>query len=183
MKLKWMYKFVLCIFICFVSGCSNNQDFNMLQNEIDSKQAMLGVAYLGYWDKTNTINEFLDKWHFDTNLSIFESYDQNQIFVKEGNEVYCIIPSKNVSLLEIYSFDLSNYESTNGKGELIYESNENKALFLIGNISDIMPSFYISIKDKDGKVINYSPCLSLKDGSLSIIEGEIIDLNYMLKNK
>ena len=46
-----------------------------------------------------------------------------------------------------------------------------------------MPSFYISIKDKDGKVINYSPCLSLKDGSLSIIEGEIIDLNYMLKNK
>lgn len=89
----------------------------------------------------------------------FEFYETN------GDELYFIMPIyKNVTM-NIYTAVMEEADIV--KDKLI--ASTNKPFILKCNISDIIPNIIIEIK-QNNKVYEYSPSISLKDGSLYVNE-------------
>ena len=89
----------------------------------------------------------------------FEIYETN------GDELYFIMPIyKNVSI-NVYTAIMEETDIV--KDKLI--TSTNKPFILKCNVSDIIPNIIIEIK-QNNKVYEYSPSISLKDGSLYVNE-------------
>lgn len=52
------------------------------------------------------------------------------------------------------------------KGAQLLCVDDGSLMLLRGNVSDIVPNLILTITTGDGQVIDYSPCMSLMDGSL-----------------
>lgn len=94
------------------------------------------------------------------------------LYEANGEEMYFIVPiQKNVSM-NIYSAVMEEADIV--KDKLI--ATTNKPFILKCNISDIIPNIIIEIR-QNNKVYEYSPSISLKDGSLYVNE-HVMDISY-----
>lgn len=83
-----------------------------------------------------------------------------------GEELYVIYPLLNNSKINIYKAELDD-ESNLVKKNLIVSTN--KPFILNCNISDIIPNTILEI-EYNNKKYEYSPSISLKDGSISVLD-------------
>lgn len=83
-----------------------------------------------------------------------------------GEELYVIYPLLNNSKINIYKAELDD-ESNLVKKDLIVSTN--KPFILNCNISDIIPNTILEI-EYNNKKYEYSPSISLKDGSISVLD-------------
>lgn len=83
-----------------------------------------------------------------------------------GEELYVIYPLLNNSKINIYKAELDG-ESNLVKKDLIVSTN--KPFILNCNISDIIPNTILEI-EYNNKKYEYSPSISLKDGSISVLD-------------
>ena len=72
-------------------------------------------------------------------------------------------------------FVLDEATGEGAPGETLYESRGGEPIILIGNVSDIVPGFLVTVTAEDGSQLTYSPCLSLKDGTLNVPEKGVYD--------
>ena len=95
-----------------------------------------------------------------------------KVYEYNGGELYLIIPIyKNVSI-NVYSAVMEEADIV--KDKLI--ASTNKPFILKCNVSDIIPNIIIEIK-QNNIVYEYSPSISLKDGSLYVNE-YVMDISY-----
>lgn len=100
-----------------------------------------------------------------------EAYDKYlkidyKVIDATGEELYVIYPLLNNSKINIYKAELDG-ESNLVKKDLIVSTN--KPFILNCNISDIIPNTILEI-EYNNKKYEYSPSISLKDGSISVLD-------------
>ena len=86
-----------------------------------------------------------------------------------GAELYCIYPRCADAVVAVNACGYEESEE-NGYdlvvGEMMFESRSGAPFLLRCNISDIMNDCQVSIFNPDGTVLNWSPSISLNDGSV-----------------
>ena len=103
----------------------------------------------------------------DSEDEVKEKYFNEDFMLYEtnGEELYFIVPIQKNVTMNIYSAVME--ESDIVKDKLI--ASTNKPFILKCNVSDIIPNIIIEIK-QNNIVYEYSPSISLKDGSLYVNE-------------
>ena len=103
----------------------------------------------------------------ESESEVKEKYFDEEFMVYEnvGDELYFIVPIQKNVTINVYSAVME--ESDIVKDKLI--ATTNKPFILKCNVSDIIPNIIIEIK-QNNKVYEYSPSISLKDGSLYVNE-------------
>lgn len=142
------------------------------QAEISFAGDLCGVAYLGclpydYSEFMNYLeaNGFLEDYPFLADLK-----EENTVLAS-GDEWYVIVPAADDLTVTVSESVLSEitYDLVAGKEYL--RTNGSQPILLRGNVSDIFPSFLVTVVDGSGETIEYGPGLSLKDGLLNRAEG------------
>ena len=160
-SILFLLLFCYLFYLNYLGKSSNNITTYAKQLNIDEKtDKLLAVKY------SNSIKDpYLNKLE-----------DKPTIYSNDGEELYLIVPIKKNLKLSIYQTILGevDIEKENFLGT------ETKPFIVKGNISDIIPNMLIEFQYKN-KIYNYSPSLSLKDGSLNL-EEFILDLDKIDNN-
>ena len=102
----------------------------------------------------------------DEYINYIGTNEKLEYYELEGQDIYLVIPKYKDSTINVYEARLDD----NGnlvKNSLLFTTYN---LFVIKcNVSDIIPSIILEVSYND-KVIEYSPSLSLKDGSLFVTD-------------
>lgn len=137
--------------------------------------AICGVAYIGFAepdsDSAACREIFLGSEYggeFDTLADIPK---ENFASSEGGTDLFLIIPADPDSTVAVYAWDFTEENDFIGeKGDAIMSGNG--APFLLKcNRSDIMPDTLVEITDSKGNSLSWSPCISLKDGTVSAADG------------
>lgn len=110
---------------------------------------LYSVAYLG-WGETVDILTYVEALGLDVPPTYFVS----------GGEYYLIVPRHEDMRLALYRNDMESGERT-----LVREEETCRPFVLVCNVSDIFPDATVALT-RDGETVEFSPYLSLKDGSL-----------------
>lgn len=110
----------------------------------------------------------------DSEDEVKEKYFNEDFLLYEtnGEELYFIVPIQKNVTMNIYSAVMEEADIV--KDKLI--ASTNKPFILKCNVSDIIPNIIIEIK-QNNIVYEYSPSISLKDGSLYVNE-HVMDISY-----
>ncbi len=84
--------------------------------------------------------------------------------------MYAIIPVDE-TIVTVNECILDENDYTFKPGKKLLEISDNQIILLRGNFSDILPNFLITVSKNGEQLLEYNPCLSLKDGSLNSAEG------------
>ena len=102
----------------------------------------------------------------DEHINYIGTNEKLEYYELEGQDIYLVIPKYKDSTINVYEARLDD------NGNLV----KNSLLFttynpfvIKCNVSDIIPSIILEVSYND-KVIEYSPSLSLKDGSLFVTD-------------
>ena len=146
----------------------DSPELSELRKEILDKDAVLGVAYLGY-----NAGTFSDVKTYLEEISLYEAYpfvkdmELDSYCVTGGDEHYLVVPADKDASLKVY-VGVPNYETyTVDKGELVCETTDGAPIIIRGNESEIVPNIVVVCND-----IEYSPYLSGEDGRL--VENDVI---------
>ena len=90
-----------------------------------------------------------------------------------GYELYLIVPCQNIAAT-VYAADLDweNYNYIRGRLLGIVEG---EPFLLCCNFSDIVTNSLIVLSTANGEVLEFSPSISLKDGTLTVPESGVYD--------
>ncbi len=138
-----------------------------LREEINTTGSLMGVAYLGVLSEGGQeaydalVMNYLDTWPF------LASLDWEDAAVVDGMEVYCVVPRDVGSQVVVTEWVIDETNGYQGEaGKILYESQSGDPVILMGNVSDILPNLRVTVSTPDGQSLSYSPCLSLRDGTL-----------------
>ena len=135
--------------------------------------SLLGVTYLGcYENREELLIAFLNRQKYWDELIFLVDVDPKNMVEKEGNELYTIVPAEGVTV-KVYEANMKGDKIE--KGKELYSRDDSKPFFLLGNVSDIIPSFIVTAQYGD-RTVEYSPCLSLKDGKVSVTVDGVTDI-------
>lgn len=167
-----MKKIILCLLLAFVlvlsmTGCTENKNQSSIPEESSIEKAeteiekiafddneMYAIAYLGY-EKQDDFSYYVDKYSLNENMPVH--------FFSEG-EYYLVIPRYSNMDLALYKNDMNTSEPS-----LVYESKAVEPFIIQCNVSDIFPDAKICLTYENEK-IEFSPFVSLKDGSIEVGE-------------
>ena len=113
-----------------------------------------GVAYLGY-EEMEDLSFYTENYLEDENLPIH--------YISNG-EFYLVIPRHADMSMRLYRNDMETAERT-----LVYEEAVSRPFIIQCNISDIFSDATICLTSQ-GESVEFSPYISLKDGSIEIGE-------------
>ena len=188
----------LCLFLSLLCGCTESfgkepatepvTEAPSTEPAVQSKEyakyceiladmnALCAVAYVGY--NGGTFAEIQQGFENDgliEALSILAEIPEENLISVEGSELYLVIPREDVAISVFEQvFDEITADLTYGKA--LYTGFEPEALLLRGNISDIFPNLAIMIEGQGGETLEYSPSLSLMDGTLYVESSLIFDM-------
>lgn len=156
---------------------SDESDLERVRRQITENGDICAVGYLGYFDGTY---EELGKYFYY--LGILQEYDflsdvdKEHFIDQEGYELYFVVPKTEESSLIINDYVLNEIEPVEaGPGVELGRFFDGQPVLLRGNISEVIPNLYFEAENPDGTFIAYNPSLSLRDGSLTSLDG-IYDL-------
>jgi len=147
-------------------------------NALD-KDNILGVRFMGYYAdyaRLKSSNNYIKAAH------VFPEIAQKEDFSLKANgeEVYLIIAkfdSAKVTINEL-TFDMLLNGQDENDGKILFEGQPNTAYLIRCNASDTHSNINIRVETNDGKAFNYSPRLSLKDGSLITSNANVAEIIF-----
>lgn len=156
MKINRIVTILLVLCMLALVGCNNayKKALNKDNNISFAEKQLYAVAYLGY-EKIEDLAFYEEKYLNDEIVPIH--------YFSEG-EYYLIIPRYDTMKVCLYRNDL---ETMNTK--LVYENESCKPFIIQCNISDIFSDVTISL-EYQGEIVEFSPYISLMDGSVVVGE-------------
>lgn len=153
MQVKKIFLFSALISAILLFGCSMQQ--NLSKEKIPFKDNQYyAAAYLGY-DNFEKKQYYLEKYTNEASAAIH--------YISQG-DCYLIIPRYPETDLSIYRIDMES-----GNRTLLFEQADSSPFVIKCNESDIFSDVLIRFTYQN-KVMEFSPFISLKDGSLDIGE-------------
>ncbi len=140
-----------------------------VRNEMKAANMKCAVAYVEFThrDDEESIMGIAGNSSLAKNFAFVKSISGDNVVNAGGYEIYCIVPeigsSVVINKMELVDDDVK-------PTDVIY-TGDDKPILLLANISDIWCSSIVYITTATGEVIEYSPSLSLKDGTLSSSDG------------
>lgn len=152
-----------------------------LQKQVSDDGKLIGAAYLGYYEGgLSEALEGMKQEGFWEDFSFVGDITASRCAIAEGAEWYAIVPANKdieISICEYYfNYEQEYAEGVNPSQGRLYISVTGAPVLLCGNISDILPNLLVKAEDKNGNVVEYTPCLSLENGRLSNYSGDISDI-------
>lgn len=139
-----------------------------IKDRATKKKASISIAYIGFYSgDLKTIQTELKKNGISDELPFISNIKENTFLTQEGDETYIIIPNDNIHI-DVHSCHF-DFDGNFIIDDLIKSFKE--PFILKGNISDIMPNYYLKVYKGKKIILEYSPCLSLMDGKLSKAKG------------
>ncbi len=146
-----------------------------IQRQLEDGNALCAIAFLGSCDGSfSEVQAYLEDSGMVDTYPILEGLSGDIFLETAGSELYLIVQREDV---EISMYEQSMDPET---GEMM--TGDLRALFIAPapfllrcNISDIIPNILLSLGSTTGEKLEYSPFISLRDGSVSVTEG-ILDL-------
>ena len=139
--------------------------------DIKQENALIGVAYLGYFEGTESdVAKHLE------DLGVKEKYlfaleSGKDIFVDfAGGELYLVVPNYGVTLT-VNEAVFNEPSLTLEKGDRRYVTTNATPALISCNESEIISNVIITADDMNGRAFTYSPQLSGMDGSLVTVDG------------
>lgn len=148
-----------------------------IRRQIAENGDTCAVGYLGYFD-----GSFEELGFYFNYLGILKEYefltevDEAHFIDQEGYDLYVVVPATKDSSLIVNEYLLSEYEPVEaGPGNELGRFTDGKPVLMRGNISEVVPNLYFETENPDGSFLGYNPSLSMRDGSLNMVDG-IYDL-------
>ena len=144
---------------------------------LESEGTMCGVLYLGYaesdmFDMANN-RPYYDKFFKDSGsvktFPFLKDIPESQfVCTPLGHDLYVIIPTDPKAHVEVNLLKLDEENDYSLKVEdTLYSSDVGAPFVLQCNYSDIFPDCQVVITDSKGRILTYSPMLSLRDGRVN----------------
>lgn len=143
-----------------------------LRAEASATGSLCAAAYLGYQEGNFAeFMTFVEKSDRLEQFPFLRSLSKENTVLASGGEWYVLVPvDENITFTVSEAIlDETTYALVAGQ-ELLQVGN-GELLLLRGNVSDIFPSFMVTVTGADRETINYAPGLSLKDGKLLTRDG------------
>ena len=154
MKRAFFYfPLLLCLFL--LGGCGGVEEVSKRDNIPFQEGQLYAAAYLGY-QQIDDLDYYLERYLDDGELPVH---------YLSGGDFYLVIPRYDGMALALSRSDIETLQST-----LIYEDPDCCPFLLQCNASDIFADAVIRLTYQDESV-EFSPFLSLKDGSVDIGAG------------
>ena len=154
MKRAFFYfPLLLCLFL--LDGCGGVEEVSKRDNIPFQEGQLYAAAYLGY-QQIDDLDYYLERYLDDGELPVH---------YLSGGDFYLVIPRYDGMALALSRSDIETLQST-----LIYEDPDCRPFLLQCNASDIFADAVIRLTYQDESV-EFSPFLSLKDGSVDIGAG------------
>ncbi len=147
-----------------------------IQAKLEQDHTLCAVAFVGYnGGSFAEIQEgFVTDGLLDA-LPVLAEVKEEHLICLDGSELYLVVPRKDVYMAVCeQSMDPESGETI--VGEILYENEQWAPILLRGNVSDIFPNLVLQIAGEGGETMEYSPCLSLEDGMLSVQTSLICDM-------
>lgn len=144
---------------------------DILRETLVAENSLCGVAFLSYfegeyaevmaeWEKNGTA----EKYPFLSEIT------EEQTVLTGGGEWFLLVPAADDVKVSVYECNIEFEKALLVPGKELYSSNTGAPILIRGNVSDLYPSTVVVLEKADLR-IEYSPYLSLKDGSLAEGEG------------
>ena len=154
MKRAFFYfPLLLCLFL--LGGCGGVEEVSKRDNIPFQEGQLYAAAYLGY-QQIDDLDYYLERYLDDGELPVH---------YLSGGDFYLVIPRYDGMALALSCSDIETLQST-----LIYEDPDCRPFLLQCNASDIFADAVIRLTYQD-EIVEFSPFLSLKDGSVDIGAG------------
>ena len=151
MKRAFFYfPLLLCLFL--LGGCGGVEEVSKRDNIPFQEGQLYAAAYLGY-QQIDDLDYYLERYLDDSQLPTH--------YISNG-DYYLVIPRYDGMELTLSRNDLETSQPT-----LLYEDPDCRPFLLQCNASDIFADATISLT-YEGETAEFSPFLSLKDGSAEI---------------
>lgn len=148
-----------------------------------------GAILIGYVDGAATFEqcrELLCDGRYAAELGdLSDMPETNFVDTAYGCELYLVIPCCDDVCISVSEWLMTEENDYMGaKGDVLYHNDYGAPVLIKCNVSDIMPSTIITI-EHDEETLQWSPSISLKDGSMSRIDNEnkIDDLTHYIYNE
>lgn len=149
------------------------QELAAFRSGITDGSARVAVAYLGCVELTGyeDLTVYLEANGFYELYPFLSALTEDQFLRQQSGELYAVIPASNDTSLGIYTctVDETNYTTVPGDELLLLESGQ--PVILQGNISEIVPAFWVAAETPGAEPFDCTPHLSLMNGRLSVTPG------------
>ena len=146
-----------------------------IQRQLEEGNALCAIAFLGSCDGSfSEVQAYLEDSGMVDAYPILEGLSEDLFLETAGSELYLIVQREDVDI-SVYEqgMDPETGEMLTGDLRAVFIA---PAPFLLRcNISDIIPNILLTLGSTRGEKLEYSPFISLRDGSVSVTEG-ILDL-------
>ena len=167
----------LAMALLFAGSASAKGDIFTQRQILADEDCICGVIFLGYVDGEKYLaddaeyrRQVLENSGYTEEFEFLTEIPSDRIVETDwGAELYCIYPRRADAVVAVNACGYEESEE-NGYdlviGEMMFESRSGAPFLLRCNISDIMNDCQVSIFNPDGTVLNWSPSISLNDGSV-----------------
>ncbi len=170
---------LLCLFLLTSCGLSSKEDGRLEEIRQQTKNAntLLAVAYLGETEGDfDAVHTFITQQAYYTYYHFFAEIPEKCFAQNDGSELYCVVPAERDVNLSIHKAEFDETSARMIAGEELLSVTNTDALLLRGNISESMPNLMIVAKKGD-ITVEYTPCLSLKNGVLENEQKAVYDFS------
>ena len=164
--------FAAAIFMPFSAAAAQRDtgaSLDSLRQTAKDADDLLAVAYLGfgtdfasYMAGSDTYGRYLKEYPFLADIP------RERWLNAGGYELYALVPADSSCTVSVCSYIVDETNDYHGAaGDLLWQIGEGDPFLLLCNVSEIMPNVIVLVEDENGEIIlEYSPGLSMKDGSL-----------------
>ena len=141
-----------------------------LRETLRNAGALLGVAYLGSTGGSESVdlNAALADTSYPEAYPFVQNISADAVVTTGGWDIYCLVPAEETMRIAVNGFGWPDGDAEDPTvGELLYQSDSGAPVYLIANVSDIMPDTLVTVTAADGTSVTYQPFLSLMDGSVA----------------
>lgn len=174
--MKKLFAVLLCF--CLLTGCGvqeKNPHIQNVQTQIEMAQSLLGVAYLDCVEGSfSAVQDHIKDQPYVRTYSFISEVEDTHFAQNEGDELYCVVPLDDSVTISVFKAELDTQTSQLKRGEELLSHNDGMPVLIRGNLSETVPNLMI-VATKGDLAMEYTPCISLKNGLLENSERLIYD--------